>query len=91
MALSIVLPEQIFNGSDSAIGASTFVPAFVQRYIMVTTILKAGNDTMTVMIALACVNWLQLHQHKDWYGSPVEVWHVSFIHPLICIQMYMFL
>ena len=48
---------------------------------MVTTILKAGNDTMTVMIALACVNWLQMHQHKDWHGSPVEVWHV--FHPSI--------
>ena len=29
-----------------------------------------------VEVTLANVNWLLPHQHKDWFGAPVEVWRV---------------
>ena len=69
----------VYIKSDSD---NIIAPAFVQKYIIVTTILKQGTNK-TVPITLACINWLQSHQHKDWYGAPVEVWrnfHPS-IHP----------
>ena len=67
----------IYVKSDSD---NIIAPAFVQKYIAVTTILKQGTK---ISITLACIDWLQSHQHKDWYGAPVEVrhnFHLS-IHP----------
>ena len=62
----------VYVKTDS--GAS--VPAFVKKYITVTALLKEETNSRAVNVTLACINWLQPHQHKDWYGAPVEVWRV---------------
>ena len=41
-----------------------------------TALLKEETNSRAVNVTLACINWLQPHQHKDWYGAPVEVWRV---------------
>ena len=50
------------------------VSAFVRHYVTVTTMLKIESNTKLVEVTLASVNWLLPHQHKDWFGAPVEVW-----------------
>ena len=62
----------VYVKSDS----SGCIPAFVKKYITVTIMLKVENDTKSTDVTLACVNWLQPHQHKDWFGSPVKVWRI---------------
>ena len=38
--------------------------------------LKTEGNTKLVEVTLANVNWLLPHQHKDWFGAPVDVWWV---------------
>ena len=52
-------------------------PGFVRKYISVTVILQSDQTGVTqqqVKVFLASVNWLTQHEHKEFYGSTVEVW-----------------
>ena len=66
--------SMVYVKSDS----STCSPAFVQKYITVSTLLSIENNkcTKTISVTLACINWMLPHEHKNWYGAPVEVWRV---------------
>ena len=58
--------------------SSACSPAFVQKYITVSTLLSIDNDSPSKIVAvtLAGINWMLPHEHKNWYGAPVEVWRL---------------
>ena len=54
--------------------SSTYLPAFVAKYIQVNTLLNVDNEIQSKTIILANIRWLQQHEYKNFFGSPVEVW-----------------
>ena len=50
-------------------------PGFVRKYVGVNIIVQASNETQKQQVVyLASINWLSEHEHKHWFGTPVEVW-----------------
>ena len=74
MVLLIVFTENLHGFMCS----SACSPAFVQKYITVNTLLSIDNDSPSKIVAvtLAGFNWMLPHEHKNWYGAPVEVWRL---------------
>jgi len=52
------------------------VPAVVNNYITVTAMFQIENSTKLIDVTMAGVSWLLPHQHKEWFGLPIEVWRV---------------
>ena len=54
---------------------SITTPGFVRKCYMVNVILQV-NDGMhkQQLVYLVSINWLKEHEHKHWFGNPVEVW-----------------
>lgn len=52
------------------------IPGFVQKYILVTTILNIEGEKRNYKLYLALVHWLSRHEYQYWFHYPVEVWRV---------------
>ena len=70
------------------------IPGFVQKYILVTTILNIEGEKRNCKLYLALIHWLNNHEYQHWFHRPIEVWRVhshlvgpSFFYS--CVQHYM--
>ena len=53
------------------------LPGLSHKFLKVTLVFKAPNESESIELYLCALNWLLEHPQKKWFHSPAEVWRVA--------------
>lgn len=81
---TLLFQGTVYGSLDSYAQASSMVhvmtasiphckPAVVRKFLSVSVIIDSPNGHKEVTVFLAGINWLFQHEHKQHFGSPVEI------------------